>query len=212
MKKLFIFILIIGGIFFLYKEGIIGGKAGAFDAQGNPTTIVYTYDDCPPCEDAMDYLDYRDISYEEINISRDESRQKEFLSYTGGRHAPKIVSGTTVVLGNGKQTILSGLAEAYGTEVLTQQEEDAMMSHFDEQGNPLVVMYGKNRCGYVKQARAYFISKGIEFLDLNINTPGVASTNFIVLKGSGTPLIYVGYRRISGFNKPEIDTAIKELL
>ena len=212
MKKLVIFILIIGGIFFLYKQGIIGGKAGAFDANGDPTTIVYTIDNCPPCENAMDYLDYRDISYEEINISQDESRQKEFLSYTGGHHAPKIISGTTVALGDNKQDILSRLAEAYGMEVLTQQEEDAMMTHFDEEGYPLAVMYGNNRCGYVKQAREYFNSQGVEFLDLNINTPGDASTHYTVLEGSGTPLIYFGYRRISGFNKSEIDKAIKELL
>jgi glutaredoxin len=212
LKKLVIFIIIIGGIFFLYKKGIIGGKAGAFDAQGNPTTIVYTFDDCNPCENAMDYLDNRDISYEEINISQDESRQKEFFSYAGGNQGPKIISGTTVVVGDNKQDILSRLAEAYGMEVLTQQEEDAMLTHFDEEGNPLVVMYGKNRCGYVKQARAYFNSQGVEFLDLNINRSGEASTHYNVLKGSGTPLIYFGYRRISGFNKSEIDKAIKEFL
>jgi glutaredoxin len=212
LKKLVIFILIIGGIFFLYKKGIIGGKAGAFDAQGNPETIVYTFDDCPPCEDAMDYLDSRGISYEEINISQDESRVKEFRSYGGGNRAPKIISGTTVEVGFNKQALLSKLIEAYGMEVLTQQEENAMLTHFDEEGNPLVVMYGKNSCGYVKQAREYLNAKGVEFLDVNINSPGKAAANFTVLQGSGTPLIYVGYRRINGFNKSEIDKAIKELL
>ena len=212
MKKLVIVVLIIGGIFLLYKQGILGGKKGAFDENGNPTTIVYTYDDCPPCEDAMDYLDTLDIGYEEINLSQDESRRKEFLSYAGGNMAPKIVSGTTVAVGYQKQDLLSRLAEAYGTDVLTQQQEDAMMTHFDEQGNPLVVMYGTNRCGYVKQAREYFQSRGIEFEDLNIDAIGEAAANFRVLEGSGTPLIYVGYRRISGFDKAAIDKAIKELL
>jgi len=212
LKKLVIFILIIGGIFFLYKKGIINGKKGAFDAQGNPETIVYTIDDCPPCEDAMAFLDSRDISYEEINISQDESRQKEFSSYEGGNMAPKIVSGTTVAVAFDKQDLLSKLVEVYGTDALTQQEEDAMMTHFDEDGNPLVVMYGKNSCGYVKQAREYLNAKGVEFLDLNINSPGEGAANFRVLQGSVTPLIYVGYRRINGFNKPEIDKAIKELL
>jgi len=212
LKKLAIFILIIGGIFFLYKKGIIGGKAGAFDAQGNPTTIVYTLDNCPPCKDAMDYLDNRDISYEEINISRNESRRKEFLSHAGGNGAPKIVSGTTVAVGFNKQDLLSRLAEAYGMEVLTQQEENAMMTHFDEEGNPLVVMYGNDKCGYVKRAREYFHSQGVEFLDLDINRSGDARTHYTVLEGSGTPLIYFGYRRIGGWNKSEIDRAIKDFL
>jgi glutaredoxin len=95
--------------------------------------------------------------------------------------------------------------------VLTQQEENAMADHFDEEGNPLVVMYGNNRCGYVKKAREYLNAKGIEFVDLNIDASGEAAACYRALEGSGTPLIYVGYRRIEGFNKPEIDKAIKEL-
>lgn len=212
MKKLFIAALIIGGAFFLYKQGFIGAKAGAFDENGDPTTIVFTFDDCPPCEDAMDFLDYRDIDYEEINVSHDESAREEFLSFEGGSAAPKIVSGTTVSVGFNKQALLSSLAEAYGTDVLTGREEDAMMTHFDDEGRPLVVMYGKNGCGYVTQAREYFQSRGIDFVDLNIGGFGEAAANFNVLEGSGTPLIYVGYRRISGLDKQAIDKAIKELL
>jgi len=212
LKKLIVCILIIGAIFLLYKKGMIGGKKGAFDEQGNPTTIVYTLDDCRPCEQAMDFLDSRDISYEEINISQDESAQKEFSSCAGGNIAPKIVSGTIVAAGFNKGDLVSRLAEAYGTDVLTQQEEDAMMTHFDEHGNPLVVMYGNHRCGYVKQAREYLNAKGVEYLDLNIERYGDAHTCYTVLQGSGTPLIYVGYRRINGFNKSEIDKAIEELL
>jgi glutaredoxin len=125
---------------------------------------------------------------------------------------PKIVSGTSVTIGDNKKTIVSGLAEAYGTEVLMQKEADAMMGHFDEDGNPLVVLYGTDRCGYVKKAREYLNAQGVEFVDLNIDRSAEASANFIALEGSGTPLIYFGYRRIEGWSKPEIDRAIKELL
>ena len=63
-----------------------------------------------------------------------------------------------------------------------------------------VVMYATEWCGYCTQAREYFTANGIPYVEYDIEKSSKAKRNFDVLKGSGTPLIYQGYTRVSGFH------------
>lgn len=65
-----------------------------------------------------------------------------------------------------------------------------------------VVMYTTPTCGYCKRARSFFSQHNIGFTDYDITTDKSAMQRFKALKGRGVPLIYVGDKRIAGFNKP----------
>ena len=64
-----------------------------------------------------------------------------------------------------------------------------------------VVMYTTPTCGYCKRARSFFSRHDIAFTDYDITTDTSAMERFNALMGRGVPLIFVGEKRISGFNE-----------
>jgi glutaredoxin len=65
-----------------------------------------------------------------------------------------------------------------------------------------VVMYTTPTCGYCKRARSFFRQHNIGFTDYDISADKSALQRFKSLNGRGVPLIFVGEKRIAGFNKP----------
>lgn len=65
-----------------------------------------------------------------------------------------------------------------------------------------VVMYTTPTCGYCKRARSFFLQHNIGFTDYDITADKSAMQRFKTLNGRGVPLIFVGDKRIAGFNKP----------
>lgn len=65
-----------------------------------------------------------------------------------------------------------------------------------------VIMYATPTCGYCKRARAFFAQHGIAYTEYDISSDKSALERFKSLNGRGVPLIYVGDKRIPGFNKP----------
>lgn len=65
-----------------------------------------------------------------------------------------------------------------------------------------VVMYTTPACGYCKRARSFFSHHNIAFMDYDITADKSAMGRFKALNGRGVPLIFVGDKRIAGFNKP----------
>jgi len=103
------------------------------------------------------------------------------------------------------------LAEVHGDQLLTRQERRIMATHFDAAGNPHVVMYATEKCGYCIKARQYFKDEGIKFTEFDVDRNAEEKRNFKALEASGTPLVYVGYRRIDGFNRKKLDEALASL-
>lgn len=60
---------------------------------------VYTTDHCSKCAGAKMLLDRREISYEEVNLSRDPDGRDALLQLTGMFTFPQIVIGDQVVGG-----------------------------------------------------------------------------------------------------------------
>lgn len=85
-----------------------------------------------------------------------------------------------------------------------------MDNHFDENGRPLVVMYGTTWCPYCKKQREYFRSQDIAYTELDPEKSDTAKTAYTILQGGGYPLTYVGYRRFSGYQEREIKQAIAD--
>jgi glutaredoxin len=65
-----------------------------------------------------------------------------------------------------------------------------------------VVMYTTPNCGYCKRARSFFLQNNIGFTDYDITADKSAMQRFKTLNGRGVPLVFVGDKRIAGFNKP----------
>ena len=186
-------------------------SATAFDDNGQPKTLVFTFNNCAPCVNELKLLAQRNIAYTEYNISNNKTNRKIMESYGGHHQLPYTVSGAQSIVGYQKEEFIGMLAEAYGSDVLTGYERRLMRHNFDSQGNPLVVMYSTRTCGYCKKAKHYFEEKGVPYIERDIETEVSAQQDFRGLKGTGTPLIYVGYQRASGFNQKRLDKVLASL-
>lgn len=212
MKKLIVFALILLVGFFSYKYFFsTSTNKGVFDENGKPRVIVFTMDNCGSiCADVTNFLKERNIPFEEINTSNDEG-MKQFEKM-GGAGLPLTVIGDHSIPGNYLSGIEASLKEAYGMELLTPAEQMAMKNHFDDNGNPIVVMYGTSWCQYCKKLRQYFDENKIPYTNLDVENNDRAKMNYQTLKGQGYPLTYVGYRRIVGLDIAKTSKAVSELL
>lgn len=208
MRNLIIIAVIVVGVYQFYGHFINGGSAGAFDANGKPQTLVFTFDGCgKPCDDALDLLDKRNIPYENVNLSDGEEQVKRLEHHGGGKHMPTLIIGSHRIARFHRSRIVAVLAEVYGSQVLSSAEDDAMREHFDSTGKPVLVMYGTRTCGFCKKADRYFADQGVDYKNMDIEENSKAKRSYQILEGSGTPLIYVGFRRVEGFDEDEIDRA-----
>ena len=212
MRKLLVLIVVCGGIYHFYGADLFGSKPVAFDESGKPITLLFTVSECgAPCEDAVSLLNKRHIKFEQVVVDHGDEQYQRLMDHGGGSAFPILISGSHKISGFNRMQMISALSEAYGWDVLWQSEAQAIHNHFDNDGKPLVVMYGTQSCGYCRKAEKLFVEQGIEFVDLDIERSYRAKSGYDALKGSGTPLIYVGFRRVEGFNKQKIESALELL-
>lgn len=210
MRNLLILAVVVAGSYQLYVRYVEHATA-AFDENGNPQTLLFTANGCKPCEDARALLRKRRVDFEEFNVSAGDEHAEKMKAYGGERYMPYLVSGNRKVSGYNKHEIIGALVEVNGEKLLTGRERKIMSQHFDTAGNPRVVMYATRTCGYCIKAREYFNDEGVAFTDLDIDTNTVAKRNYQALEAAGTPLIYVGYRRVDGFDRRKLDDALAAL-
>ncbi|MGD2052866.1 MAG: glutaredoxin domain-containing protein [Gammaproteobacteria bacterium] len=210
MRNLLILSILVAGGYQLYAR-YHEQAATAYDENGNPQTLLFTFNGCKPCDDARRLLVKRRIEFAEFNVADGDEQTEKMKHYGGGRYMPYLVTGKRRVSGYNEHEIIGALAEEYGRDLLTREEQKIMSRHFDTAGNPRVVMYATQRCGYCIKAREYFRDAGIAFTELDINSDAVAKRSFNALQAAGTPLIYVGYRRVEGFNKNRLEEALASL-
>ncbi len=211
MRNLLIIIALAFGGYKAYDHYLEASTA-AYDEQGNPITLVFTYDGCGKyCENAIQLLKKRRIDFTEYNISQSEENVRLMKQYGGKRTMPYIVTGNRKLTGFEKNQLVGALAEVHGEDALTRKEKNLLRKNFDDNGSPIVVMYATEKCGYCVKARAYFKNEGIAYVERDINQDRAASRDFKALQGHGTPLIYVGYRRVNGFNERALDDALELL-
>jgi mycoredoxin len=93
-----------------------------------------------------------------------------------------------------------------------------MAEHVDRNGvvyfsparsTPEVVMYSDPHCGYCRQARRYFLNNDIDYVEYNIRDSSTRMQEFRRLGGRVTPLILIGDRKIQGFNRQAIESALE---
>ncbi|MFW5425865.1 MAG: glutaredoxin family protein [Methylophagaceae bacterium] len=210
MKKLLIIALLSYGA---YNYFVKSASLNSFDSAGNPITILFTINNCPPCDEARRYLNKRKIDFQEYNINEDGNDAKSKLRQAGGgRSFPYLMSGDQSIAIYSKAMYTGFFAELFGSDFLSPLERRLLKKNFDSQGRPKLVMYSTTTCGYCTRAREYFESKNIAFTELYIDSDLTAKQHYDSLEGSGTPLIYIGYSRIDGFDKRRLKSLIKDKL
>lgn len=60
--------------------------------------------------------------------------------------------------------------------------------------------------------RAYLDGRKTACLFVDVSGYGDGRRDFDILRGRGYPLIFVGYRRIDGYDEARVDQAVRELL
>jgi len=202
MKKLLIIAVVIAASYYLYSQS--GANVGVYADDGTPKTVLFTTEQCgEACDEIRRFLKKR-TEFEEVDAFDNGSGRDLYKEYGGTGYLPYIAMGKQRVEGRDRGKIVSSIAIEYGLDHVKKRERKALERNFDAAGNPRIVMYATERCGYCRAAAEYFTKNGIDYISLDIDKDRSARRDFDVLLGSGTPLLYHGYTRIVGFNEKEI--------
>lgn len=198
MKKPLLFVIALAGAWYAWSQH--AGVQGAYDENGEPLTLLFTTGQCgDACDRMRAYLKKR-VEFEEFDAFEDEAGRALYLEYGGDGFLPYVVMGEQRVIGPDTGAVVSAMAAELGPGSIREREAQALALNFNQDGEPIVVMYATDWCGYCKQARDYFRANNIAFVEYDIEKNSKAKRNYDVLKGSGTPLIYQGYTRVVGFH------------
>ena len=106
--------------------------------------------------------------------------------------------------------ILLGAALWFGRPLWQQrgvETEPALVA-----GQPTVVLYATDWCGYCKAARQFFASNGIDYVEQDIEKSSEALSQHRKLGGNGVPLIVVGDDVINGYNEATLRQLLRPWL
>ena len=67
-----------------------------------------------------------------------------------------------------------------------------------------VVLYATTWCGYCQKTRDLLNSKGIDYLEYDIEKSSIGKREYDQLNGSGVPLLLIDGEVVRGFNKQKI--------
>jgi glutaredoxin len=206
MKKLLMAAAIFAASYYLYNQS--GSNVGVYADDGLPQTILFTTEQCGnACDEMRRYLKSR-VAFEEYDAFDNGTGHELYDEYGGTGYLPYIVMGKQRVTGPDRGAVISAVAAEFGLRKVKKREQEALQRNFDSSGDARVVMYATEWCGYCKEARKYFEDNGIDFVEFDIEKDRSAKRDFDALLGSGTPLLYHGYARMSGFNQRRIDNQL----
>ncbi len=204
MKQFLIIAAIAGAAYYFFFERSV---PGAYADDGTPLTYLFVTEQCGrACTETRRFLKRRKMDFEEYDAFSNVIGAELYKSYGGEGYLPYVVIGEQRVWGHQPGNIISAVAIEFGPEHVKPKERKALARNFDRDGDPRVVMYMTSWCGYCNQARDYFVENRIPFVEFNIETDRSARRDYDALQGSGTPLLYNGYARLSGFDRSRIES------
>jgi len=75
---------------------------------------------------------------------------------------------------------------------------------------PRIIVFSTPNCGWCSKVKSYLREKGLRFRDVDISKDPHAAQDVVRKTGQmGVPVIMVNNKPIVGFNKAEIDKALK---
>jgi glutaredoxin-like YruB-family protein len=76
--------------------------------------------------------------------------------------------------------------------------------------NPRIIVFSTPNCGYCRQLKGYLREKGFRYRDVDVSKDAKAADDLVRKTGqTGVPVTLINSRPIVGFNKREIDRALK---
>jgi len=99
----------------------------------------------------------------------------------------------------------------------TQQELSALMETrmrdqaaqaAQQASQKKVVLYTTSHCPYCTAAKQFLAQKGVPYEEIDVETSRDGAAAFQKLGGHGVPLIFVGEKRIDGFNQQALEAAL----
>ncbi len=210
MKNMVLLALVIAAGYTGYTK-YVTSSSGAFDETGAPQVLLFTVDGCGgPCTDAIKLLDKRKVEYQEIVVTDGDEQLALWESFGAIRTMPLLVAGNEKVPGFNKWKYVSALALNFDNSYLYSSEAKMLDKNFTEQGEPKLVMYTMDGCGYCETAMRQLREEGIAFEERNSSTDYTAKSELDKYQ-AGTPLIYYGYQRYEGWSK-DIYKSLREVL
>jgi len=203
MKWLLIALLAIA----VYHVGF-GGEQGEFDAAGNPKVVLFVIDGCAPCDNAVNLLKRMRVDFELLRPMTNPAANERFKAYRTKQY-PLLVIGDVKAVGFAKHKFIETYAKAFGMSALGVAQQRLYQAHFNS-NQPKVVMYGASWCGYCKKARQQFAQNNIEYVEWDVEKNPIAAARFKLLAATGYPLIYVGFERMTEFNKSKVNKALQQ--
>lgn len=91
------------------------------------------------------------------------------------------------------------LEESRSSEETKEKEASADELATGQQAR--VVMYATPQCKYCARARAFFKKYAVSYTEYDITADEQAHQRYKRLNGNGVPLIFVGDKRVSGYNE-----------
>lgn len=210
MKALLLLISILSAMYFFQPLWLVKIFSNIWSYSDQVDGVqVFTFDECgAPCSNATALIRQKNLAFELINVSTSAENAQRFRRLGVASTMPVVLVGSRRVVGYERNRLEEALAEVYGLSVLSPALRAVMADHFDTNGEPRVVMYGAAWCPYCKKARKYLQSSGIDFIEYDVERDSNAARRYQKIKSSGYPLIYVGTRRIEGWNQSALEQAL----
>jgi glutaredoxin len=210
MKKILLLALLVFAGYKFHQNGYSFSRTTAVGKDGKPLVVLFVGPGCGAhCDSVRDLLSKRGIAHEEIDVAGPDGAPVQ--NKYGINRYPTTLIGNQEILGDDLMRITASLAEAFGSSVLTPGERMATDQHFDSQGRAKTVMYATSWCGYCKQQREYFAEHNIPYEEIDVEESDSNRLRYQALQGTGYPLIYVGYRRFSGYHETDLLKAVDEV-
>ena len=205
MKNLLILLALAAAGYFAYDKWFGPGK-GVYADDGRARTVFFATRKCGESCDRMRNFLKRRTDFEEYDAFDLGTGSGLYNDLGGDGYLPYIAIGKQRVTGYNPGAVISAMAIELGLDSIRDKERKALGRHFSRSGEPIVVMYATDWCGYCQQARQYFVKNRIAFVEFDIEKDHSARRDYNALMGSGTPLLYQGFTRVNGFDVGRIES------
>lgn len=203
-------LLIAGLVGLLGWHFLVGGSSGRYPdvylPDGTPDVVLLTHDGCGAiCEKARLHLKSRGIYFNEVGMQKDVARWKDLGS---PKTFPFLMVGDQQAQGYNPGVFSGALGGSLGASGLSAQEQRIYAKHFDSAGEPKVVLYGTDWCGYCNRLRKKLEGDYIAYDYVNMDKPDKKTWLMEAMGIYGYPVVYVGYERVQ---TPDFDHVVKAL-
>lgn len=213
MKKLLLIIVLASGYWYWNGGRLPFMKQPvAVDSAGKAAVWIFTFDGCgPSCDDAVQELKNRHLSFEQKRINpdnADDANVKLWKKFSAGNQFPLIVMGGNSVAGFYKPNIATLLGKTYGDVYLTDSERRYFKQHFNANGSPRIVLYGTDWCGYCADLRKDLRANHVDFVDIDVEKSGEHQLMSETMGINGYPAVWIGYSRLQGNDYAAVKVAM----